>query len=173
MANTVTMIMAAAASAAAALGYSVPELALPDIGKESSSQAVVAHVEAFTGAPVVVLGARLNSDCTAPGVLNERLDRTAAFSRLHPNTTIYVTGGKTQESCPATEAAAMEMGLRVRLVSNPIVREDSAGNTVENANNVSRMMGDRAVVVSNQDHLPRALKNFRDAGVSRAVGLSV
>lgn len=181
MANTISVIMAAGLAAAASLGIAAPAVPYAgtangllgvNVSTETTPQAIVAHVEAFTGAPIVILGARLNPDCTPPAVLQQRLDRAAAFSRIHPETPVYVTGGKTQQSCPLSEAAVMEAGLRVRLVPNPIHREDAAGNTLQNASNVARMIGDRAVVISNQDHLPRALRNFRDAGVRRAVGLA-
>ncbi|MBF4553223.1 YdcF family protein [Corynebacterium suicordis] len=174
MANTVAVIMAAGLAAASSLGISVPAVpyAGVNVSAETSPQAIVAHVEAFTGAPIVILGARLNPDCSTPGVLQQRLDRAAAFSRIHPETPVYVTGGRTQPSCPITEAAAMELGLRARLVPNAIYREDAAGSTVQNAAFVSRMIGDRAVIVTSQDHLPRALRNFQDAGVRRAVGLA-
>ena len=80
--------MAAGLAAASSLGISVPAVpyAGVNVSAETSPQAIVAHVEAFTGAPIVILGARLNPDCSTPGVLQQRLDRAAAFSRIHPET---------------------------------------------------------------------------------------
>lgn len=158
---------------AAALCLLIPLTVVPAANAQSSTRNIpvvgdlaTAHVWTADGStPVVVLGAQLNRDCTAPAVLNERLDRAAQFLRLHPTNPVYVTGGSTQSGCP-TEAAAMEIGLRVRLVPNPIIQENRSGNTMQNAEYVSQMSdASRMVLVSSQDHLPRAKNNFATFGV--------
>lgn len=122
-------------------------------------------------ASVAVLGARLNDNCTAPGVLEQRLDIAANYLHTHPLNPVYVTGGKTS-ACPLTEAQYMEAGLRLRLVPNVIIRDDKAGSTVENARNVSAMSPTRnVVVITTPDHIGRALGDFRAAGMN-AVGVS-
>lgn len=126
----------------------------------------MAHSAALAGAPIIVLGARLNPDCVPPAVLNSRLDRAAAFLRLHPTNRVIVTGGKTQGGCP-TEAQAMEILLRARLVLNPIIRDDWSGSTIENAANVAGMIPDKqAILITSQDHLPRATGNFASVGIT-------
>lgn len=62
---------------------------------------------------IVSLGARLNTDCTMPGVLKERLDKTAELAIAYPLNPVLVTGGKTQSACPS-EATAMKAGLVAR-----------------------------------------------------------
>ena len=127
-----------------------------------------AHITTATqNVPIVVLGARLQPNCTPPKVLNERLDAAANFARLHPTNTIIVSGGATQAGCP-TEAQAMEVGLRARLIPNPIVRDDHAFSTVENARNVAALApGQHQMVLITSDyHLPRAQANFHDRGIN-------
>ena len=86
MANTIAVIMAAGLTAASSLGIAVPTAPYAGLNSETfgvsvpaetNPQAIVAHVEAFTGAPIVILGARLNPDCSTPGVLQQRLDELA------------------------------------------------------------------------------------------------
>lgn len=168
MSLTINAIVATGIAAAQAFGATS---VLGDVSSEftqtaSKSTLTDAHRAALTGAPIVVLGARLNPDCAPPSVLNSRLDRTAAFVRLHPANRVVVTGGETQGGC-FTEAQSMEALLRARLVVNPILRDDWSGSTVQNATNVARMIPDRqAVLITSQDHLPRASGSFASVGIA-------
>lgn len=117
--------------------------------------------------PVVVLGARLNEDCSRPQVLEDRLDAAAELAGRHLLNDVIVTGGETQEDCP-TEAASMQQGLRDRGVPNRVIEEDRSGSTLANVENTKAMITDRgglAVVVTSAPHNIRALQNFRDAGI--------
>lgn len=114
--------------------------------------------------PVVVFGARLNEDCSAPDVLGQRLNLAATFAKLHPRTTIIVTGGHTRAGCPA-ESSAMRTGLQMRGVKNPIIEESRAHTTLENAKYVSEMWpGARMIVATSADHADRASANLRSHG---------
>ena len=167
MSLTVNAIVATgiAASQAFSSTSSAVDLSSEVAGLSSASDLVAAHNAAFAGAPIVVRGARLNPDCVPPAVLNKRLDRAAAFVRLHPANRVVVTGGKTQGGCP-TESQSMEAMLRARLVFNPIIRDEWSGNTVQNAQAVAGLIPDKQVVlVTSQDHLPRAMGNFASVGI--------
>lgn len=134
------------------------------------ANAALSSVEAHgigPATPIVVLGARLEANCMPPAVLNARLNRAASFSRVHPHNPIIVTGGVTRQGCPS-EALAMEVGLRARLLPNPITRDDRAGNTVENAANVARLRPHNKfmVLVTSGDHCARASKEFAKKGIA-------
>lgn len=133
----------------------------PDIGT------VASHIlSTDSSVPTVVLGARLNPDCSSPDVLTRRVNRTASFLLLHPDNPVVVTGGKTQRGCDS-EAQAMELALRNAGVRNQIIREDSAGSTKENAQKVAELLPNNhvMVLVSDASHLPRATQNFAEVGI--------
>lgn len=156
----VTLTLAALATAAASV------LAAP----AASASTMSAHALASDAAvPVVVLGARLDpvtNLCAPPAVLEKRLDTAADFLRVHPLNRVVVTGGATQQWCPA-ESDMMTLGLRLRGVVNPILAERGSYSTVENARNVANMLpGDhRAVLITSGDHLGRASGNFAAVGI--------
>ncbi|MFM9379223.1 YdcF family protein [Gordonia sp. VNK21] len=116
---------------------------------------------------IVVLGARPEPNGQLPGVLQQRLDRAAGLARRHPVNRVVVSGGATWW-LPVTEAQFMNVGLLRRGVPVwQMVNEDRSTSTVENAQNTVGMLAGMgasgAVVVTNQFHMKRALKNFRDA----------
>lgn len=166
MAVTTQAIIGAGIAAAQAFSPTdIPDDLVAEVNATTSDQNLVrAHTEAASGADIVILGAALNPDCAPPNVLDSRVDRAAQFARFHPTSRVIVTGGQTRGGC-LTEAQTMEAMLRAHLAPNPIVRDDNAASTVGNAANVSAMTN-RAVLVTSQDHLPRASANFRDAGVT-------
>jgi vancomycin permeability regulator SanA len=136
---------------------------IPVVSKVAS-HAVLARDAAI---PIVVLGARLNEDCAAPQVLDDRLDAAADLARTHLLNPVVVTGGATQPNCP-TEAEAMNAGLRARGVPNEVIEENKAGSTLENVANTADTINSRgglAVIVTSTPHNVRALQNFRDAGI--------
>lgn len=122
--------------------------------------------------PVVVLGAQINEDCSLPQVLEDRLDAATRLLKSHPDNPVIVTGGRSSQ-CPATtEAEAMEKGLRDRGVTNRVILENEAWNTLQNVAYTApliRELGGTAVVVTSDPHYIRALRNYRDAGI-RAFG---
>lgn len=119
--------------------------------------------------PIIVLGARLNGDCRAPGVLDSRLQAALGLALSHPMNPVIVSGGATQAGCP-TEAEYMKSWLSKRGV-NPsrIVADNTAMSTVGNAANTAHRAGSLAgvtragVIVLSPNHLPRALGNFSSA----------
>lgn len=49
---------------------------------------------------------------------------------------------------------------------NPFIRDEWSGNTVQNAQAVAGLIPDKQVVlVTSQDHLPRAMGNFASVGI--------
>lgn len=171
--SLVAVALAGSLSTQAFAPVDLPQEFVGDLQSElgftvSDPQVAAAHVSAAAGAPIVVLGAQLNADCSAPGVLSSRVDRAAGFVRVHPLNPVVVTGGATRDGC-VTEAQAMAAQLRGHGVVNPIVLENSAGSTVQNASNVAAMRPERhMVLVTSQDHLPRASQNFAAVGISTA-----
>lgn len=120
-----------------------------------------------TAAPVVVLGAQLQDDCSAPQVLEDRLDAAAQLLKDHPENPAIVSGGATVEDCPS-EAAVMKAGLEARGVDNDIILEEDSSNTLQNVENTAgtiEKLGGTAIVVTSDPHYLRALKNYRDAGL--------
>lgn len=156
----VSLTLAALATTAASV------LAAP----AASASTLSAHALASDASvPVVVLGARLDpvtNLCAPPAVLEKRLDTAAGFLRAHPLNRVVVSGGATQQWCPA-ESDMMTLGLRLRGVVNPILAERGSYSTVENARNVANMLpGDnRAVLITSGDHLGRASGNFAAVGI--------
>lgn len=161
--HLLTLLAAGAGSIAASIAPAqAAPIHLPPLPPLSPAHAAAAN----PSTPIVVLGARLNDNCTPPAVLNSRLDTAANFSRIHPFNPIIVTGGHTQKSCPS-EAQAMELGLRARLLPNPIIRDDRAMSTIENAANTARLKpGNKdMVIVTSGDHCGRATRDFAAQGV--------
>lgn len=134
-------------------------------GALGGQELITAHEWAKDGVtPLVVFGARLDPGCVPPGILNVRMNRAMMFSWIHPNNPIIVTGGFTREGC-LSEAAAMERGLRMRGVRNPIIVEEHSYSTYENARNVAAINpSPRFIIVSNSWHEDRARDNMRSLG---------
>ncbi|MGC0366186.1 uncharacterized SAM-binding protein YcdF (DUF218 family) [Rhodococcus sp. 27YEA15] len=118
------------------------------------------------GTNIVVLGAGLFDDGTMRPLLVDRLDAALTLARKYPTAPIITSGGAPKSG--VTEAQAM----RNWLVSNGIpedriTEEGRSGSTVENADNTARILADRGatgvVVVSSNDHVERAMIDFRDA----------
>ena len=116
----------------------------------------VALMDPQTG--IIVLGARLNEDCTPPAVLVDRVNKARELSWRHPLNPIIVTGGVTQPGCPS-EAQVMKDMLD-STVANPVHMEDNAQSTVDNARYSSPKVQRAGVIVSSPNHIPRALQTF-------------
>lgn len=121
--------------------------------------------------PIIVLGARLNPDCSAPAVLNSRVATARVLAAKHPLNPVVVTGGATQPGCQ-TEAEYMRDTLTRSGVKNRVVVDNTAMSTVGNAAGTAHRAGSVAgvgragVVVTSQAHMPRALNTYTAANNS-------
>lgn len=115
---------------------------------------------------IVILGAGLFPDGGIRPVLDERLRAGYRLASEYPTARIIVTGGIPQNG--RTEAQAMGQWLRgAGIAPNRITEENDSGSTVQNAQFTDRIFRERgttgAVVVTTQDHVQRAVLNFRQA----------
>lgn len=118
------------------------------------------------GTHLVVLGAGLTEEGTIRPVLEERLEAALAAAQRYPTAPIVVTGGVPRNGI--TEARAMKDWLVARGVpAERITEEPESTSTVENASFTNEVLLERgatgAVLVTNRDHLGRAMINFRQA----------
>ena len=116
---------------------------------------------------IVVLGAKMGTLGQTPAILDQRLNVAAGLAKSHPFNRVIVSGGDTWW-LPVSEAQFMNIGLIKRGI--PIwqmVNESASQSTVQNAEFTVRMLkamgANGAVIVTNGFHMPRAMKNFRDA----------
>ncbi|MGC5163545.1 YdcF family protein [Rhodococcus sp. DT1] len=118
------------------------------------------------GTHLVVLGAGLTEDGRIRPVLEQRLEAALAAAHRYPASPIVVTGGVPRNG--VTEAQAMKDWLVARGIHPDRVTEETAStSTVENARFTNDVLLRRgatgAVLVTNRDHLKRAMVNFRQA----------
>lgn len=118
------------------------------------------------GTHLVVLGAGLTDDGKIRPVLEERLEAALRAAQRYPESPIVVTGGVPRNG--VTEAQAMKDWLVVRgITPERITEESQSTSTVENARFTNDVLLERratgAVLVTNRDHLERAMINFRQA----------
>lgn len=153
-------VLAATAVAGGAMTTQAPQAQANGVG-----EIIEAHRWAMDNrTPVVVMGARLNSNCTAPNVLKLRVNRAASFLRLHPQNPVVVSGGYTRPGCPS-EAWMMKKRLSQQGIRNPVIKEERSTSTWENAKYSSRMIrSPRVIVVSSPNHDERSKSNFRSHG---------
>lgn len=119
--------------------------------------------------PIIVLGARLNSDCSAPAVLDSRVETARALALRHPLNPIIVTGGHTQPGCQA-EAEYMRDALvsggvskqRITVETNSYSTVGNAAGTAHFASSTTGVMR-AGVIVSSPTHLPRARDTYSAA----------
>lgn len=118
------------------------------------------------GTHLVVLGAGLTEDGKIRPVLAQRLEAALRAAEHYPTAPIVVTGGVPRDGI--TEAGAMKEWLVSRGVPpERIIEESESTSTVENARFTNDVLLERratgAVLVTNRDHLERAMINFRQA----------
>ncbi|QNG18035.1 YdcF family protein [Rhodococcus triatomae] len=118
------------------------------------------------GTHIVVLGAGLHDDGTIRPVLEQRLRAALATAQRYPTAPIVVTGGVPRNG--VTEAGAMRAWLTANGVHpGRIIEEPASRSTVENARFTNDVLLARratgAVLVTDRDHLQRAMINFRQA----------
>lgn len=119
--------------------------------------------------PIIVLGARLNPDCSALAVLTSRLETARSLALRHPLNPVVVTGGRTQPGCQ-TEAEYMRDALASMGVwKRRITMETNSDSTVENAAGTAYLAGSgargvrAAVIVTSPTHTPRARDTYAAA----------
>ncbi|OFR59067.1 transporter [Corynebacterium sp. HMSC065H09] len=119
--------------------------------------------------PIIVLGARLNPDCSAPAVLTSRLETARSLALRHPLNPVVVTGGRTRPGCQ-TEAEYMRDALASMGVwKRRITMEANSDSTVENAAGTAYLAGSgargvrAAVIVTSPTHTPRARDTYAAA----------
>ena len=132
------------------------DVRVSQIGQTGSQIALVAPTT-WT----VSLGARVNPDCSNPGVLEERLNKTAQIAHQFPVNPILVSGGYTQPGCQS-EATSMFNGLVARGIAPwRIVKDETAGSTVGNAQAAAKIAAPYGgVIITSPDHIHRALNTF-------------
>lgn len=147
--------------------YVGPALLQPcgDIELLISDDPAVLTLNPFT-TDIVILGAGLYPDGGIRPVLEERLRAGLHLANAFPTARIIVTGGVPQNG--RTEAQAMSEWLRGAGVAPwRITEENRSNSTVQNAQFTDRMFRDRgttaAVIVSTEDHVKRAVLNFRQS----------
>ncbi|MGX6510681.1 YdcF family protein [Rhodococcus sp. SJ-2] len=118
------------------------------------------------GTHLVVLGAGLTDDGKIRPVLAQRLEAALRAAERYPESPVVVTGGVPRNGI--TEAGAMKEWLVARgIPAERIIEEPESSSTVENAHFTNDLLLDRratgAVLVTNRDHLERAMINFRQA----------
>ncbi|MFT4042788.1 MAG: YdcF family protein [Gordonia sp. (in: high G+C Gram-positive bacteria)] len=124
---------------------------------------------------IVVLGAKIGALGQAPAILQQRMNVGARLARAHPFNRLIVSGGDTWW-LPVSEAQFMNVGLLRRGVPVwQMVNEAKSVNTIQNAQNTVGLLkalgATGAVIVTNNFHMPRALKNFRDAAAKQRAKL--
>ena len=124
---------------------------------------------------IVVLGAKQGVLGQPPAILQQRMNVGARLARTHPFNRVIVSGGDTWW-LPVSEAQFMNIGLIHRGVPMwQMVNESASTSTVQNAEFTVRMLkslgATGAVVVTNNFHMPRAMKNFRDAAKAQRANL--
>lgn len=124
---------------------------------------------------IVILGAKMGTYGQTPEVLQRRLDVGAGLARSHPFNRVVVSGGNTWW-LPVSEAQFMNLGLIRRGVPMwQMVNEDRSTSTKQNASYTVRMLkamgATGAVIVTNGFHMPRAMKDFRDAAAKNKAKL--
>lgn len=156
-------------SGATMLGCQAVEQALlpicGDLEVDSTEDPAILTLNPFT-TDIVILGAGLYPDGGIRPVLEERLRTGYRLARQYPTARVIVTGGVPQNG--RTEARAMGDWLRgAGIAPWRITEEGNSNSTVQNAQFTDRIFRERgttgAVVVSTENHVQRAVLNFRQA----------
>ena len=124
---------------------------------------------------VIVLGARVYPDGRMSPVLRTRVDAALAAWRAGRADTLIVCGARGRDE-PRSEAAAMAEYLRAQGVPEArLLLDESSFDTRQNINNARALMEERgwtkALIVTSDYHVERALWMARDAGIE-AQGLA-
>lgn len=118
---------------------------------------------------VIVLGARVYPDGRMSRVLRTRVDAALSAWRAGSADALIVCGARGRDE-PRSEAAAMAEYLRAQGVPEArLLLDESSFDTRQNINNARALMEERgwtkALVVTSDYHVERALWMARDAGI--------
>ncbi len=116
---------------------------------------------------VVVLGNLVESDKSVPQHSHLSASATARIleglriANAQPNSTLIVSGYKGNNSISCAQAYA-DMAIRLGIDSSRIIKLDEPKDTQEEAEAVSRIIGDKSMVlVTSASHMPRAFNFFK------------
>ena len=114
-----------------------------------------------------MLGCRLAADDRPSERLRRRVARAVELYRAGAAPALVLSGGGTG---PVSEAESMrDLALAAGVPEGALLCESDSRNTVENAVNTARLLGQRGlgrvILVSDGTHLPRAALLFRLAGI--------
>jgi len=125
----------------------------------------------YTEDVVIVLGAGVRGETVSRHLAN-RLDRTLEYLASNPNAVVIVTGGLGNNAI-ITEAEASKRYLVARgITAERILLEDQSTSTYENLVFAKEILdehfpyGFRAVVVSNDFHIYRAVRTAQRVGLT-------
>jgi len=121
---------------------------------------------------IIILGCSHTNDKTLPNTSRlkacslQRLVEAIRIYRLHPEAIIITSGGgfgQKTSNAQAVKQAAISLGIP----ANKIITESLPKDTQEEAELISpRVIGTRVVLITNADHMPRAIKYFQQNGVN-------
>jgi uncharacterized SAM-binding protein YcdF (DUF218 family) len=117
---------------------------------------------------IIILGAQVNPNSSPSEALLRRMELALEYFTAKP-TLIITTGGRGPDE-PLSEGDFMYTWLRARGVPHELLAVDNTSrNTRENISNAKSIMDSfsltRALVVTSDYHLPRALSVCRDSGI--------
>jgi len=121
---------------------------------------------------IIILGCSHINDETLPTTSRlqacslQRLVEAIRIYQLHPEAKFITSGGafgQETSNAEAVKQAAISLGIP----SNKIITENFPKDTQEEAELISpRVIGTTVVLVTNADHMPRAIKYFQQNGVN-------
>ena len=120
----------------------------------------------------IVLGLALENGKPAPDLL-ARLDTARQYLEKYPEAKLILTGGNADAS-GRTEAAVMRDVLTERgMPEDRLMLEDQAKSTVENFENIARMISadEPVVMISSDYHMDRAVRTAEKAGFTHVMRL--
>ncbi|WDD96787.1 ElyC/SanA/YdcF family protein [Thalassomonas actiniarum] len=121
---------------------------------------------------IVILGCSHSNDDALPAIAQleycslQRLAEAVRIFKLHPEATLVSTGSAVTQGTSNAEKvrqAAISLGVP----EHKIINENNARDTEEEAELVApRVRGKHMVLVTNADHMPRAMAYFKAQGLS-------
>ena len=118
------------------------------------------------GEVLIVLGTTVNGTEPSP-MLRQRLDAALEYLNTYPESVCIVTGGKGDEHNLSEAQCMFNYLTAAGIDAARITMEDRATSTVENLQNVRKMLSTNEVdILSSDFHLYRAGLIARDAGFS-------
>ena len=124
---------------------------------------------------LLVLGTKISNN--EPGIiLKKRLEKTIEYYNSNKNITLILSGGKTSKNSNLSEAGVMKKYLLANCVikEENIITEDYSLNTVENLNNILKIIDkDKKVgLCTSNSHIYRALGLAKKIGYKKIYPLS-